>query len=141
MLILMVFNSGFVLAFDTETLKIMPFVATNKPCYKCHVPKEADLFKGKTTEACHDYCSTCHKGLKGHHKVDLLMDGKLPKELRFNSYKVTCYTCHDLKTKRFDFKSWKSESLYENWFSNKRIHKTYYLSIRNNEGELCKKCH
>ncbi len=140
-LILIVINSGFIFAYDKKTEEIMPFVATNKPCYKCHVPKEADLFKGQTTKSCHVYCSTCHEDLKAHHKVDARLDGKLPEGLKLNSYKVSCYTCHDLNIMRFDQKSWKSESLYENWFSSKKIYKTYYLTVRNNEGKLCKKCH
>ncbi|MBU3916434.1 hypothetical protein KKA14_12940 [bacterium] len=140
-LILTTINSSFVEAYDKETRKIMPFVATNQPCYKCHAPKEADLFKGRTTESCHNFCATCHKDLKAHHKVNSRMDSKLPEGLKFNSYKVACYTCHNLKIRRFDKESWKSESLYENWFSGTKIHKTYYLSIRNNEGKLCQKCH
>ena len=55
--------------------------------------------------------------------------------------KIACITCHDLNNKRYDKTSWKSESLYDRVFSKPTKYKTYYLVIKNNEGQLCITCH
>lgn len=139
--ILAVIISSNAYSFDSSTVKDMPFVNSEKYCAECHTQAETSSFKNRTTKSCSVYCSTCHEDLGAHHKVDLRLTKKIPKKLEFLNGKIACFTCHNLKSKRFDSVSWKSESLYESWFNSKKVHNTYFLTIRNNEGQLCKKCH
>lgn len=139
---LIVIFSGSIRGQTPETLKIMPFVSSNQKCFKCHTDEEAQSFSGKTAQACSNYCLTCHVELEGHHDVGSPLKGKLPQDVKLkDKNRVTCYTCHDLNIKRYDNQSWKSESLFESMFQSKDKHQTFYLTIRNNEGALCKKCH
>ncbi len=126
---------------DPATVKIMPFVKSNEFCNQCHIAEEVSSYKGRTTESCSIYCISCHKDVGAHHKVDVIMTEKIPQDMKFRSNRITCFTCHDLKKRRFDTTAWKSESLFESFFSQKSIYKTYYLTIKNNDGKLCKKCH
>ena len=128
-------------AYDASTKKDMPFVTTAKYCLKCHTREEALSYRNRTTKPCSVYCMTCHKNLGAHHKVNLFLSGKIPKDIALHKNKVACFTCHDLKKKRFDKVSWKSESLFESMFQSKDIYRTFFLIEWNNEGQLCKKCH
>ncbi len=128
-------------AFDASTIKDMPFVTTAKYCLECHSREEALLFRNKVTKSCSVYCMTCHEELKAHHTVDRFLTGKVPEAIDLHNNKIACFTCHDLRQKRYDSVSWKSESLFESLFQSKDVYPTYFLIERNNEGQLCKKCH
>lgn len=131
-------------AIDSETRKIMPFVAMESPifCTPCHNTNEIASFKSPAM-ACATYCKTCHKEYEAHHKVGVVIKGKLPPELnRLNAKgELACYTCHDLTGKRYAPVPYKAESLFGKLFDFSSQYKTYYLPVRNNDGGLCKVCH
>jgi len=133
-----VFNS---LAFDESTLKDMPFLTAAEYCLKCHTREEALSFRGKTQDSCSIYCATCHDDLGSHHPVDLYVTGQTPPDIRLLNNKIECFTCHDLKKKRQDTRSWKAQSLFESLFQDQELYKTYFLVVPNDDGQLCKKCH
>lgn len=133
--------SVFVWGYDKETAKIMPFVSSNKYCFECHKANDMNI-SSDTTKPCPNICLKCHKDMTGHHKINL----KISKKLNFNfpltkRNRIACYTCHDLKIKRYDSTPWRSESLFDSVFASSKLYKTYYLIIKNNDGDLCKKCH
>jgi len=127
------------LADDPPNEKHELFLSSVVECLGCHKKNEAESFAGQSAKSCSNYCLTCHKG---HHKTDIRpkREPRINMPLKENN-KITCYTCHDLKWKRFDDTSWKSESLFESIFNREERYPTYYLRIKNNEGALCKNCH
>jgi hypothetical protein len=131
----------FAWGYDKETAKIMPFVASNKYCFECHKADDINILND-TTKTCPNICLKCHKDMNSHHKIN----AKISKRLSFEFFltkrnRITCYTCHDLNIQRFDSAPWKSESLYDSVFASSKSYKTYYLTVKNNKGDLCKKCH
>jgi hypothetical protein len=133
----------FIFAYDSETLKVMPFAASNSFCYKCHKKSDgSDLLKNPAM-SCSTYCMTCHKDKAvDHHKVGMRMEKRSNVNLRFTGEgRMACYTCHDVDNRRFSRSSWKSESLYDSVFRKKIRYKTYFLTVKNDKGQLCIKCH
>lgn len=136
--ILLLGFSALVGGVDPETVKIMPFVSDPSYCARCH---KGNSFP-EPAWACKNYCITCHKeNNRTHHKTDAPMKKKRPGIMATARGKITCRTCHNLKGNRYGKKSWKAESLYDSIFSKKKKYKTYYLIMRNNNGQLCKTCH
>jgi len=133
-----IFNSPYA---DTKK-SMMKFDPTGETCKECHSIEEINSFNNQFAQTCKQYCYSCHKDLDNHHTIEKKIKGPLPKSLHFkDKNRITCRTCHNINTKRFASTSWKSESLFENLFKDKKIHKTYYLTEKNTNGELCKKCH
>ncbi len=128
-------------AFDDSTIEAMPFVLSSDYCQECHTAKDTRAFQLNTTQSCSVYCTTCHDDLGSHHEVNVFIGEKSPPVIALLNDKIACFTCHDLKQKRVDQESWKAESLYESMFNKKEVYPTYYLIIKNNEGQLCKQCH
>lgn len=127
---------------DTKKTNPMKFDSSGENCEQCHSNDEIIAFNDQFAQTCKQYCFSCHKNLDNHHIIEKKMKGALPKGLHFKEQnRITCRTCHDISIKRFASTSWKSESLFENLFKDKKIHKTYYLTVKNTNGELCKKCH
>lgn len=127
-------------AMDTATIAIMPFVNSRNSCIPCH--KTGDVQTVKPYRACSTFCLSCHVQFKqDHHPYDVrlkkIIDGMDLTEMK----RVSCFSCHDLNTARFDRVSWKAESLFDSVFRAKDQYKTYYLTTNNREGGLCKKCH
>ena len=138
------FLSVIALSFDKETIKIKPFVTSNQSCYNCHKKDEDPALFKDVANSCSELCLSCHKNTsaKNHHEIDKRMDVNTPQALPLTRHdRIKCTTCHNIKIKRFDKKSWKAESLFDRTFNKKTKYKTYYLRIRNNEGKLCKNCH
>lgn len=138
-IILILSIDGLTVNFNSETIKIMPFVNDASYCIKCHKNSQFP----EPAKACKTYCSTCHKeNNTNHHITDVPLKQKrdFPFELTRRN-KITCRTCHDLKTGRHASSPWKAVSLYESIFSKKKKHKTYYLILKNDKGQLCKNCH
>lgn len=129
------------MAIDASTQRDMPFVTTSKYCLSCHTKEQASSYKNDTTRSCSTFCKTCHEDLGGHHKTDMRLKGPASEKAALLDNKVACFTCHDLKKVRFDSSSWKSQSLYESLFNSKKVYSTYFLIEKNNEGQLCKRCH
>lgn len=124
-------------AYDNETKKIMPFVSSKSACLKCHDRSEID----NPACACDEFCIKCHEDSEKHHSVGARIKDKIGLFKLTKKNKIACYTCHDLNVQRFDTVSWRSESLFEKVFRGKSRYKTYYLIMRNNNGQLCRKCH
>ena len=135
---------GVVKAIDNETRRIMPFVESKSGifCTQCHNTTQIGKFKSKA-DACAIYCKTCHKNMDAHHKTGYVIDNELSGAVNklTNRKELACYTCHDLTINKFSDKSYKAESLFGGIFSFKSKHKTYYLVVRNNNGQMCKTCH
>ena len=133
-------------AYDRETVKIMPFVESNKYCKECHSDKKSEELIRDPLKSCVTYCKTCHNRIKDitekHHVVGKRLKFQSKYDFRISGKKkIACYTCHDLGINRYDSSSWKSESFYEKVFKKKAKYKTYYLVMKNNEGQLCTRCH
>ena len=129
---------------DQATLKIMPFVdmANNSiHCLKCHTPAESAGFTD-VTKICDQMCLTCHGDMKSHHKTGVRLTRKTPDVISLKKNRTLgCVSCHDLRAARFDTRSWKAQSMFDAAFRSEGIHKTYYLVERNNDGQLCGRCH
>lgn len=141
-IILLLFCCIYSYSIDNETEKIMPFVNNGTYCVTCHKPSEVKEKFKDTTMACDIFCKKCHSNISKHHPVGVRLKNDLPENIRLNSGgKLACITCHDLTVMRYDRVSWKAESLFGSIFQSEKRYKTYYLIIRNNDGDLCKKCH
>jgi hypothetical protein len=128
-------------ALSNDAINIHPFIQSKDYCVKCHAKDKKNLISDPAI-ACAPLCLSCHKDIKNHHSVNVKIVEKLPEEFNLTKKnRLTCITCHNVKIMRFDNSSWKSESLYEKVFKGTTKHKTYFLVIKNNEGQLCKKCH
>ena len=119
----------------------MPFVNNNTYCAACHKSAEVKEKLKDTTRACDIFCKKCHKNMSKHHPAGVKLKNDLPENITLSSgKKLACITCHDLKVPRYDSVSWKAESLFGSIFKSEKRYKTYYLIIRNNDGDLCRKC-
>lgn len=119
-----------------------PFAGSSACFVECHKAQKIQVTVTDPYNACSYMCLECHKDMDRHHAVNVRLKGKVSGELVLTSKKrLACITCHRPGNRRFDNISWKAESLYENIFSSKKKHKTYYLVTRNNDGQLCKMCH
>ncbi|MDD2700922.1 MAG: hypothetical protein PHH36_06745 [Sideroxydans sp.] len=112
-------------------------------CASCH--KDAPQRFGKDpVRSCTPYCMSCHKktDMDRHHTVGTA----LPRMPETDMYltagkKVVCSTCHDLSRPRYDLVRWKATSLFDRMFHDEDQYKTYFLSMRNDQGQLCLTCH
>lgn len=114
-------------------------------CAACHKQDADSRWRSAQATPCTPYCATCHKKeeTERHHSVNA--------ELSVESQDVTlhlaqgklmgCTTCHDLSRPRFDSVRWKAASLFERMFRESPQYKTYFLSMRNETGQLCLVCH
>ncbi len=55
--------------------------------------------------------------------------------------KIACFTCHDMSQPRYDGVRWKATSLFDRLFRNESQYHTYFLVMRNSQGQLCLTCH
>ncbi len=140
-LFLLIFAAA-IYAIDTETQKIMPFVSNDSECIKCHIDQNIQVKIERPSKADDAFCMKCHNNMKAHHPVGIRMKGTIPDGLELTTKnKIACFSCHNLEHKRFDDAPWKAESLYDSMFKKQNKYKTYYLIEKNNEGQLCSKCH
>jgi hypothetical protein len=113
-------------------------------CAGCH-NDSLSRWESNWNRPCTPYCISCHKKteMDRHHTVG----SELPKAppdavLKLASKNRTaCFTCHDLSHPRYDGVRWKAASLYDRLFRNEKRYKTYFLSERNEQGQLCLSCH
>lgn len=128
--------------FDKETEKVMPFVNSYTHCLSCHDKSEISTRLKNPAKSCDVYCLKCHKNMNEHHPVGAAVKGSLPEKIILSEKgKIACFSCHNLNIVRFDSVSWRAESLYESIFHSRGRYKTYFLVIKNSNGELCRKCH
>jgi hypothetical protein len=77
-----------------------------------------------------------------HHTVGTELTEKPDEVLKLTAGKKTaCFTCHDLSRPRYDSVRWKAASLYDRLFRAQKRYKTFFLSERNDQGQLCLSCH
>ncbi len=130
---------------DAETVRVMPFVADPASCAACHGPgRQAPAAPQDVARACSTLCATCHtSGRTGaHHGVGHALEAGAVTNLPLtNDGRTACFTCHDLTRPRWSDVPWKAQSLFDRTFRSARRHKTYYLVMRNDRGQLCKACH
>jgi len=112
-------------------------------CAACH-KDSASRWASNHDRPCTPYCMSCHKktDMDRHHHVGVELP-KVPDEvLKLTAdMKLACFTCHDLSHPRYDSVRWKAASLYDRMFRAEKRYKTYFLSERNDQGQLCLSCH
>lgn len=119
-----------------------PFSGPQLDCPQCHRDEELKSILKDPVTTCETICLKCHKNIERHHKVGAKIKETIPGKLRLTRNKrISCFTCHNLNIKRYDKISWRAESLFESIFRSKSKYNTYYLTIKNNDGQLCKECH
>jgi len=113
-------------------------------CVACHPGDAASRHAAGATRLCSAYCQTCHAkdDMARHHKVGTALAQAPSAVLPLTSGKKTaCITCHLLSRPRYDSVRWKAASLYDRMFRAEPRYKTYFLAMRNDQGQLCLSCH
>lgn len=147
--ILMMTPLGFALGEGEEDVRsagCLPKLSLPNPasvCAGCHQDSQK-RWTGYQFRPCTEYCMTCHKTdeISRHHTVGTLLPKLSEDALHLTSErKMACMTCHDLSRARFDKVRWKSTSLFDRLFHQQSKYNTYFLSMRNDQGQLCLYCH
>lgn len=114
-----------------------------KACVSCHKDGQK-RFASNQNKTCTTYCMSCHlkAEMDRHHTVGTELP-KVPQDVLHltSEKKVACATCHDLSQPRYDSVRWKASSLFDRMFRNENRYKTYFLAMRNDQGQLCLSCH
>ncbi len=114
------------------------------PCQNCHGKEAAQIWSAARDLCCTPYCQTCHPAtaMNQHHPIGTELTRTPAPPLPLTATRRTaCFTCHDLSRPRFATVRWKAESLFGRLFRRQAEFKTYYLTIRNDRGQLCLACH
>lgn len=131
---------------DAHSTGCLPGLAVQEPssaCAGCHKDAAA-RWASRQYRPCTPYCMSCHKRaeLDRHHRVGIVLPDKPAESLMLTSdMRNACFTCHDLSRPRYDSVRWKAASLYDRLFRPEKRYKTYFLVMRNDEGQLCLSCH
>ena len=111
-------------------------------CYKCHHTNQISFDENDLSRSCDEVCMECHKLHEAHHPVGMIIEFPLDKHLRLKSgNRLACMTCHDHRIPRYSDTARKAQSLFSRIFQSQKQYKTYYLSMDNRKGQLCKECH
>lgn len=111
-------------------------------CLSCHRAEEAPAISRRVSRPCRTLCASCHEFRDGHHPVGVTIPRAGPEPLLLTKAGTnTCVTCHDTTRPRVDRAPWASMSLFERIASRSGEHRTYYLAMRNEKGQLCRSCH
>lgn len=112
-------------------------------CRACHPADEAPALEGRLARPCRTLCSSCHDFRDRHHTVGAPIPRAAPLVplLLTASGATTCVTCHDTSLPRSGRIPWASQSLFERVVRRSREHRTFYLAVRNDRGQLCRACH
>jgi len=113
-------------------------------CAVCHPGDAAARFEASGSRPCKPYCQTCHTKaqMARHHNVGTALVRAPSAVLPLTAdHKTACVTCHLLSRPRYDTVRWKAASLYDKLFRGETRYKTYFLAIRNDQGQLCLSCH
>ena len=131
---------------DAHSAGCLPKESVKSPsavCASCHDDAQK-RYATNHHHPCTPYCIECHKKteMDRHHSVGTQLPRDAHDALILTSRKqIACTTCHDLSQSRYDKVRWKATSLYDRLFRNESRHKTYFLSMRNDHGQLCLTCH
>lgn len=131
---------------DARTTGCLPRETGDTPasvCVSCHKDAQKQ-FSANQSRQCTTYCMSCHKKaeMDRHHTVGTVLP-KAPEDTMYltSEKKTACSTCHDLSQPRYDSVRWKATSLFDRMFHNESRYKTYFLSMKNDQGQLCLSCH
>lgn len=120
---------------------VIPPYSVCAPCHQDAVQRWAT----SQYRPCTPYCLSCHAmrlDLERHHPVGVSLPMVPPPAIRLTADKKNaCFTCHDMSRPRYDSVRWKSTSLFDRLFRKESRYKTYFLLMRNDEGQLCQNCH
>ncbi|MDD2894171.1 MAG: hypothetical protein PHF20_09620 [Halothiobacillaceae bacterium] len=129
---------------DARSTGCLPRQTPQQTCAACHPQDAAQRMASARNTPCTPYCATCHKGeeMARHHTVgsELSRTDAMPLHLG-GGQRIACATCHDLSRQRYDSVRWKAGSLFDRLFRDAPRYKTYFLSMRNDQGQLCLTCH
>ncbi|MBK6404666.1 MAG: hypothetical protein IPF66_06300 [Holophagales bacterium] len=115
---------------------------TAESCLSCHRAEEASAISLRVRRPCRTLCASCHEFRDGHHPVGVAIPRAVPEPLLLTKAGTnTCVTCHDTTRPRVDRAPWASTSLFERIVRRSGEHRTYYLAMRNEKGQLCRNCH
>ncbi len=115
---------------------------TAESCLSCHRAEEASAISRRVSRPCRTLCASCHEFRDGHHPVGVAIPRAVPEPLLLTKAGTnTCVTCHDTTRPRVDRAPWASTSLFERIAHRSGEHRTHYLAMRNEKGQLCKNCH
>lgn len=112
-------------------------------CLSCHDDGQT-RWSANRYRPCTPYCLTCHKKpeMDRHHTVGTVLPEASRAALHLTSeMKVACATCHDMARTRYDDVRWKATSLFDRMFHKESQYRTYFLVMRNDQGQLCLTCH
>ena len=112
-------------------------------CASCHDDSQA-RWSANRNRPCTPFCLTCHKKdeMDRHHTVGTVLATAPEGDLTLTTdKKVACVTCHDMSRNRYDAVRWKATSLFDRMFHQESQYKTYFLVMRNDQGQLCLTCH
>lgn len=131
---------------DAYSVGCLPKNTSRAPwssCAACHADN-VSRWAAHQYRPCTPYCKSCHRPaeMERHHRVGMILPGAPDKSLKLTAKnEVACSTCHDLAQPRYDSVRWKAASLYDRMFRSEPRYKTYFLSKRNEQGQLCLSCH
>jgi len=122
-----------------------PAASPSSACTSCHsnTPRS---FATNHDSLCTPYCLNCHSKaeMDRHHTVGTPLpstaDAEHDMQLTADK-KIACITCHDMAQPRYDKVRWKASSLFERLFHQENRYKTYFLAMKNDQGQLCLTCH
>lgn len=115
---------------------------TVEGCLACHRAEETASISLRVARPCRTLCASCHDLRDGHHPIGIPIARALPAPLVLTAAGTsTCVTCHDTTRPRADRVPWASTSLFERLARRSGEHRTYYLAMRNEKGQLCRNCH
>jgi hypothetical protein len=113
-------------------------------CVRCHAADAPARWAAHRDEACTPWCLTCHgkAEMDEHHPVGTVLRKHPGAAFPLTEDgRMACFTCHLLSRPRYDTVRWKASSLFDRLFRSEPRYKTYYLTERNDQGQLCLACH
>jgi hypothetical protein len=119
-------------------------LSSSAACAPCHATDAQSRWETHRNRPCTALCLTCHakEQMAKHHPVGLTVAKQPRVALRLTQdLRSACFTCHELSNRRFDAVRWKAESLFGRLFRKEARFKTYFLTVRNDRGQLCLACH
>ena len=132
-----------VLVEDAHTTGCLPAKGA-LACAPCHPGDGAERYAASAQRPCTPYCLTCHLAdeMARHHHVGNPLQRTPSAVLPLTrDGRTACFTCHVLGRPRYDTTRWKAASLFDRMFRGEPRYKTYFLAIRNDQGQLCLSCH
>lgn len=113
-------------------------------CAACHAADAPARWAARGDRPCTPWCLTCHgkAEMDQHHPVGTVLRKKPGPAFPLTADgRTACATCHVLSRPRTDTVRWKAASLFDRLFRGEPRYKTYYLTERNDQGQLCLACH